>query len=350
MELNVFHDCWQLVQRFHRLAEELQHSEFELFCRCWREFQMQHIYSAQTNHIEVISTTLAAMHVGKRVACSCRPNGQQFQASRAQRFAGIYLLYVIYNKQPTQNFAKIDVASSTWNTLTCYFRELQKEQNPRKDTMQACYIFSHLYQHQAFRFTALDYALGLDNLISYDRLESIVGSKGGGWKQQNNGTKQQMRPALGQVSLEEDLNELRDLYRATGPFCQLEVAYNKQKHELAKHNAGALPPTQIFSQLLETFNEISHLLGGQNEEPCSSSAISQAVGQGEVRKRVRHKAMYGEEDAKTESSLENPDDSSLTMLAQRRMSSATIFVRQLPMEVAQEYRRGEESGDEEPVA
>ncbi|EDW81075.1 uncharacterized protein Dwil_GK19206 [Drosophila willistoni] len=338
MELNVYHDCWQLVQRFHRLAEELQHAEFELFCRCWRELQMQHIYSAQTNHIEVVSTTLSALHVGKRVACSCRPNGQEFQASRAQRYAGIYLLYVIYNKQPTQNFAKIEVSPSTWDTLTRYFRELEKEENPRKDTMQACYIFTNLYQHQAFRFTALDYAQGLDNLISYDRLESIVGSKG---------YKQPIRPAHGQIGLEEDLNELRDLYRASGPFCQLEVAYNKQKHELAKHNNGALPPTQIFSQLRETFDEISHLLGDQNEEPCSSSAISQSVGQGVVRQRVRHKAMYGAEDAKTESSLENSDDLSQTMLAQRRMSSATIFVRQLPMEVAQEYQRGEDSDDEE---
>ncbi|KAL7730948.1 hypothetical protein ACLKA6_014186 [Drosophila palustris] len=323
MEPNVYEDCWQLIKRFERVAKESENASFELFSQCWLEMQMQHIYSAQTNHIEVIETTMAALHVGKRIACGRKNNGELFEAKRAQRIAGIYLLYAIYNKQPTKHFVKIEVSPRTWDTLSSYVEEMRLQTGERRDTQQVSYIFWKLVQENAFLYTALDYCQALDALAAYDSLESIA-------EKQNIHSasllKQQLKPS--QVNLSEDLQGLSDLVSICKPLCQLQEAYNKQ---MERHRSS-FPATHIFSQLNDVFSEVNDMVTGQKKSTKSSGVNDQL----EMRKNVRHKAMFGE--AKAPISLDELDESEQPMpkpvyLHEKRMSSATVFEAKLPDDV-----------------
>ncbi|XP_020818503.1 uncharacterized protein LOC110191865 [Drosophila serrata] len=341
MELNTYDDCWELVQRFQRLVNDGENLEFEVFCRCWRELQLQHLFTCQSNHTEVIATTLAALHVAKRLACSRRSCGDTFKASRPQRIAGFFLLYVIYHKQPTHKFIKIDVSLRTWQELSDYVLLLRRESPERKDTQQVAHMFWRLVQDQAFRYTALDYSQGLDNLVDYDRLESIVGAR------KPKPSVKQQRP--NNVSLAYELEAARELDMTSQPFCDLESAYNAQK-ELLPGQQLALPPTKIFGQLQEVFGDIQKLLAGNKNQPADQvetdqSPSSSSKNQLEVRQQVRLKAMYGEGKPLKSEGLEVQFE--INEAYQRRMSSATVFQRALPEDVQREYELYEFSDNDD---
>lgn len=330
MEKNVYDDCWMLLQKFGRTAGESQNASFELFGKCWHEMQMQHIYSAQTNHIEVIGTTLAALHVGKRIACSRRTNGEPFQATRFQRIGGIYLLYAIYNKQPTKHFVKIEVSPGTWESLSSFAEQLHHEEPQRRDTQQVCHIFWQLVQENAFRYTALDYCQALDALADYDSLESFAVAK------QKNKTSLLVKQQLtsGSSYLHEELHELTELKSVCKPLCQLEDAYNKQMEP----HRSSFAATTIFSQLNDLFCDINELLQGEEKTSTNTNTNTNRDEQNqlEVRKRVRNKAMFGETIAKSSTDEEESEEQSNTQPEkphERRMSTATIFERRLPQDV-----------------
>ncbi|XP_017053571.1 uncharacterized protein LOC108096466 [Drosophila ficusphila] len=342
MELHVYEDCWQLVQRFQRLVNDGEACEFEVFCRCWREMQLQHLFTAQSNYAEVIATTFAALHVAKRLSCSRRTTGDIFAASRAQRIAGFYLLYVIYNKQPTHNFVKIEVSPRTWQELTDYALELRKDGPEKKDSHQVAYMFWQLVQTQAFRFTALDYCQGLDNLVDYDRLEIVAGAK-----IQRNSAQLQKQLRSNTVSLTYELEGLRTLDLASQPLCDLESAYNAQKDKLTGQEL-ALPRTQIFGQLREVFADIQTILGAKKTPGDGDQPTTSRSNQLEVRQRVRNKAMYGDEKIEPQQPAEELEvELEVIEAYQRRMSSATVFQRQLPGDVQREYELDEYSNEED---
>ncbi|XP_052835815.1 uncharacterized protein LOC128252262 [Drosophila gunungcola] len=342
MELNIFDDCWELMHRFQRLVNDGENCEFEVFCRCWREMQLQHLFSGQSNHTEVIATTLAALHVAKRLSCSRRTNGDHFAASRSQRIAGFYLLYVIYNKQPTLNFVKIEVSPRTWQDLTNYVLQLRNDSPERKDTQQVAYMFWRLVQEQAFRFTALDYCQGLDNLVDYDRLETVTGAKR---QRQSALMLKQQRP--NNVSLTYDLEGLQSLDLASRPLCDLESAYNAQKLQLAGQQQ-ALPPTQIFGQLREVFADIQKILGNNKNPGDEEQPTTSASNQLEVRQKVRNKAMYGMEERGPQHQPEELEvELEVNESYQRRMSSATVFQQPLSDDVQREYQIYDDSDDDE---
>ncbi|XP_034664608.1 uncharacterized protein LOC117898976 [Drosophila subobscura] len=346
MEVNVYDDCWLLVQRFNQAANDEQNGEFQLFCRCWQELQLQHLFSAQTNHIEIIATTLAALHVGKRVACGRRTNGQPHPAaSRYQRIAGFYLLYVIYNKQPTQNFVKIEVSPDTWQSLCDYALQLRRDSPDQKDTQQVSYFFWRLVQQQAFRFTALDYCQGLDALVNYDNVESVAGASK---QRKSEMLLKQHKP--NKVSLIYELEDLRNLDLASDPLCKLETAYNKQKEQLLGQEQ-TLPPTRVFSHLQEIFSDIQSILGVQkSQQNADIQPTTSRNHQLELRERVRYKAMYGkekDEPPKTEEAEEPEQEQEAQDPYQRRTSSATVFLPQLPKEVAREYELEDYTEDED---
>ncbi|XP_016952523.1 uncharacterized protein LOC108026217 [Drosophila biarmipes] len=342
MELNIFEDCWELVQRFQRLVNDGENFEFETFCRCWRDMQLQHLFTGQSSHTEVIATTLAALHVAKRLSCSRRTTGDVFAATRAQRIGGLFLLYVIYYKQPTHNFVKIEVSPRTWQELTDYVLQLRKESSERKDTQQVAYMLWRLVQEQAFRFTALDYCQGLDNLVDYDRLEITAGAK-----RQKQSALMQKQQRTNNVSLTYELEGLRTLDLASQPLCDLESAYNAQKAQLAGQEQ-ALPPTQIFSQLRDVFAEIQSILGEKKSAAEEDQPTTSASNQLEVRQRVRNKAMYGVEKREPQEQAEELEvELEVNEAYQRRMSSATVFQQQLPEDVQREYDNNYDYSDDE---
>ncbi|XP_017141351.1 uncharacterized protein LOC108155191 [Drosophila miranda] len=344
MEVNVYDDCWLLVQRFNQAANDKQNGEFEVFCRCWQELQLQHLFSAQTNHIEIIATTLAALHVGKRVACGRRTNGQLYPAaSRFQRIAGFYLLYVVYNKQPTQNFVKIEVSPSTWQSLCDYALQLRRDSPEQKDTEQVSYLFWRLVQQQAFRFTAVDYGQGLDGLVNYDNVETAAGISR---QKKSELILKQHRP--NKVSLIYELEDLRNLDLASDPFCKLETAYNRQKQQLVGQEQ-TLPPTRIFSQLREIFSDIQNIIGGQNQNQHDDEQPTTSTNhQLELRERVRYKAIYGKEkDDLPKAELDKEEEQEVQDPYQRRTSSVTIFLPQLPKDVEREYEMDDYTEDED---
>lgn len=329
MEEKVYDDCWQLLQRFERATYKSQNARFELFSQCWLEMQMQHIYSAQTNHIEVMETTLAALHVAKRIACGRKTNGELFQASRAQRIGGIYLLYAIFNKQPTKHYVKIEVSQRTWEELSNYVEQLRLQTIQQSDTQQVSYIFWKLVQDNAFLYTALDYCQALDALAAYDSLERFAVSK----QMKSNSSvvlKQQLKPSRTNINVE--LQGISEMALASKPLCNLQEAYNKQ---MLPHRSS-FSATQIFSQLQDVFFEMNDLLTTE-QQPTTSSAST--TNQLDKRMHIRHKAFHGEE--KATKSTDEESEQPLPKLNdphERRMSSATIFGRRLPEDVIRDLK------------
>ncbi|TDG45070.1 hypothetical protein AWZ03_008495 [Drosophila navojoa] len=266
---------------------------------------------------------MAALHVGKRVACARRTTGEPFQATRAHRIGGIYLLYAIYNKQPTKLFVKIEVSPRTWQSLTDYVEYLRSEGADRSDTHQVSYIFWQLVKQQAFRYTALDYCQALDSLAAYDSLESFAEAK-----QKTNNRAALLKQQLNSSSstLSEELHEIAEIAENCKTLCQLEAAYNKQM-EPHRHS---FPATTIFTHLRDVFCQINDLLTDE-ECPTTSSAPNEQL---DLRKKARLKAMFGE--IKEQAPTEEVDEKKLTEPRdphERRMSSATVFSRRLPDDV-----------------
>ncbi|XP_030375013.1 uncharacterized protein LOC115624418 [Scaptodrosophila lebanonensis] len=353
MELHVYEDCLELVKHFYRASQKVHHAEFELFCDCWRMLQFQHIFSAQTTHCEVMQTTSAALHVGKRLACGRETNGEllEGQWKRAHRIGAIYLLYAIYNKQPTEEFVKIEVSPQTWDELTGYVEELRSEDGDRRDTQQVSYIFWKLVQQGAFCFTALDYCRGLENLINYDQLFKTIQTERKGKKLNRElALKQQIRPA--DLDLDDEQVRVRALQQSCKSLRRLEMTYNHQKEQLAqgpKHHR-ALPNTNIFGHLMELFDDVGQLLrrSPTDEDQPSTSKSTAVASKGEARQLLKRKNAYNysdrmdtrleEEEAEEEDAGE---DEAEDPVVEKRMS--TIFGPNLPDELAKELELIEES-------
>ncbi|KAH8403443.1 hypothetical protein KR215_010137 [Drosophila sulfurigaster] len=308
MEHIVYDDCWQLLHRFGRISGDAN-AQFTLFCQCWHEMQMQHIYSAQTNQIEVIETTLAALHVAKR------------------RIGGLYLLYVIYHKQPTKHFVKIEVSPRTWHSLVSFIEQLRLTCFENPDTQQVSFIFWQLAQENAFLFTALDYCHVLDAFAAYDSLEAIQEARQQKGSNYNGLQKHQLKPNI--ANLNEELHGLTELVPICKPLCQLEESYNTQ---MIRHRTS-FGPTKIFSEIQDVFFKINELVPSEEKPSTSSMAKSQI----EKRNQVRQKAMYGESKSKLNDNMDQLTEA-YKEAHERRMSSATVFDHRLPDDVLKDLK------------
>ncbi|KAM7364029.1 proximal sequence element A Pbp45 [Cochliomyia hominivorax] len=268
IELDILEDCLNLIDIF----AETKNPSFKSFCNCWKNNKFQHIYAAQTTVIEVIQTTKTIVHLAKRIVCAKDELGklaleQNDDADFIRRIGGIYLMYVIYFKQPTKQYVKVLVSYETWQEFLKFVESLT--QNRIAD--EARYMFWHLYKADAFRFTALDYDDGLEKLVDYDHLFDIHT----GNKSDNIVIKQKL------MYICETQNELTNTVA-------LEKKYNRTKKSISNNSAKSLPPTNIFQEIQNALKSIHNIIEDKNFQ--NTTIKKDGSNYEEKRKELKRKA------------------------------------------------------------
>ncbi|XP_067619998.1 snRNA-activating protein complex subunit 1 [Eurosta solidaginis] len=332
MEYAIFDDCRHLVDRF--VAED--NSSFESFCKQWKKLQFQHLFAGQTTYVETMQTTAAVIHYARRELCQRAGNetyksittdlnttAQHFTDEEIRRRIGcLFLLYAIYFKQPTEQFIKIETSLTTWRSINSFVNTLPMS----LDMDSARYVFYRLLEANAFRFTALDYCVGLEELVDYDQLNDKENTK-----------------FLSKVSGKELGQQLQDFpatQRILPALSVLEDGYNEMKEMLIKTNTNgmhkkSLPTTSIFKSIEQCFKNIQSILDDNTGAMRRCKTIpSEITRQNLKRKRFRKKAIDANDDGSDIS--EDVGAKKGQYKALRRMSARTVFTEQLPADLLED--------------
>uniref|UniRef100_A0A1I8P7X4 snRNA-activating protein complex subunit 1 n=1 Tax=Stomoxys calcitrans TaxID=35570 RepID=A0A1I8P7X4_STOCA len=273
MEAAIYQDCYNLIEEFINEGSP----SFQIFCNKWHKLMFQYMYTAQSSSVELMQTTLAIFHVAKRTVCAKDEFGKYLSATEGneeqdilRRICGIYLMYGIYFKQPTKQYIKVSVSLETWKEMTTFIESLKE--NPKM--MAARYMFWRLYQADAFRFTALDYPVGLEGLADYDKI--------------NEEHQEIEQTEVVRVKAKHKLISIPEIQETLNEMKEQEQKYNELKSEIAKSQnqaAEALPPTKIFHKMHSVFANIKGIL---DEKPAEDGASSKSIGT--KKKEIKRKA------------------------------------------------------------
>uniref|UniRef100_A0A1A9W591 snRNA-activating protein complex subunit 1 n=1 Tax=Glossina brevipalpis TaxID=37001 RepID=A0A1A9W591_9MUSC len=332
MESAVFEDCHVLLENFVKNGNPY----FESFCVQWKFMMFQHVYTVQSSTIEIIQTTNAIFHIAKRTVCGRNSIGDKVEDGvnndercLLRRIGGLYLMYSIYFKQPTKQYVKVQVSLQTWKELTDFVKSLP----PLPNTDEVRYVFWKLYKSDAFRFTAVDYHLGLENLVEYDRIDDL---------ENLNSEEYPLR-----LHLMYKLHEVSEIRDKLPELIKMEDQYNVLKRKIAKNHqisSQALPPTKIFYEIKSVFQTIQELITGPSSSTKNSSDCHSS------RRELKRKAATFVEDKEETSSedIRKKDERQKTEYKRtlRRMSCRSIFAEKLPQHVLNDL---EKSSEEEQV-
>ncbi|XP_014097782.2 snRNA-activating protein complex subunit 1 [Bactrocera oleae] len=334
METAIFEDSRKLIELFVRSGN----NSFSSFCEQWKTLQFQHIYFAQTSYIEIIQTTSAIMHYAKRNICSSdeddinienstkNTTAQHFADERMRRRIGcLYLLYVIYFKQPTERYVKIETNLNTWKSIKNFIDSLPIS----PDMDEPRYIFWRLLQADAFRFTALNYCEGLEDLVDYDKLNDKDNADF--WRKNSN-------KELGQ-----QLQDYPAIQRILPALTVLEDGYNEMKEMLVNTSKSgmhkqSLPATTIFKSIEQCFQNIQAIVedseGGESKQKVLPS-------ESEKRNLKRKGFTNNHNDNERESVSGTNESFSKKNKTLRRMSARTVFTDELPDDLLDDLQEQE---------
>ncbi|XP_036328604.1 uncharacterized protein LOC118740942 [Rhagoletis pomonella] len=331
MESAIFYDCRKLLENFVRSGD----SSFASFCKEWKTLQFQHIYFAQISYIEIMQTTSAIMYYAKSVLRKSEKadksnhskskklaadgnhqntTAKHFDEERLRRrICCIYLLYAIYFKQPTERFIKIETNLETWRAIKNFIDSL-----PETADMDAPrYVFWRLLQEKAFRFTALNYCVALDDLVDYDKLDD---KKNVAFCCKNSGKE------LGQ-----QLQDIPATQRILPALCVLEDGYNEMKEMLVKSNTSgmhkqSLPSTSIFKSIEESFQTMHTIINDEERVLRKNRSVQEENTRRNLKRKGfthAHKKIEDDDGAANE-------EKSNKYKNLRRMSARTVFTDELP--------------------
>lgn len=335
MEYAIFEDSRKLIELFVRSGN----NSFSSFCKQWKTLQFQHIYFPQTSHIEIIQTTSAIIHCAKHDLCSPDevdiykdPNttenstAQHFADERMRRRIGcLYLLYAIYFKQPTERYVKIETNLNTWKTIKSFIDSLPIT----PDMDEPRYIFWRLLQGGAFRFTALNYCVGLEDFVDYDKLNDKGNENF--WRKNNS-------KELGQ-----QLQDFPAIQRILPALTVLEDGYNEMKEMLVNTSKScmhkqSLPATTIFKTIEQCFQNIQAIVE-DSEEGVSKQKLLPLESTKRNLKRKGFTNYHNDKVGEVSGASENFSKKNKTL---RRMSARTVFTDELPVDLLDDLQ-GQES-------
>ncbi|XP_053969386.1 snRNA-activating protein complex subunit 1 [Anastrepha ludens] len=337
MESAVFEDCRKLIDMFVHAGN----NDFPSFCKQWKALQFQHIYSAQTSYIEIMQTTTTIIHCAKRDLCyhqeydnhknvpaednTKNTTAQHFTEEKMRRKIGcLYLLYAIYFKQPTEHFIKIEVNLETWRALKNFVDSL-----PMTADMDAArYVFWRLLEAGAFRFTALNYCVGLEDLVDFDKLTDKENTE---FWSKNSGKE------LGQ-----QLQDFPATRRILPALSVLEDGYNEMKEMLIKTNTNgmhkqSLPCTTIFKSIEQCFQNIQSIIDDR-EGGVKKQKLMQIENK---RRNLKRKGFSNTHDANENDDGVVNEEKSNKYKTLRRMSARTVFTDELPADLLEDLEEQE---------
>uniref|UniRef100_A0A1A9UDK9 snRNA-activating protein complex subunit 1 n=1 Tax=Glossina austeni TaxID=7395 RepID=A0A1A9UDK9_GLOAU len=318
MEAAVFDDCYTLLENFVNNGNP----HFESFCAQWKFMMFQHIYAVQSSTIEIIQTTNAVFHIARRTICGRDSAGRKMKAavnseerSLLRRIGGLYLMYSVYFKQPTKRYVKVQISLRTWKEFTTFVESIPYVPN----TDEVRYVFWKLYQSDAFRFTAVDYHLGLENLVEYDHVDDLENLDS------------DERPS--RLHLMYKLHELTEIQDTLPELTNMEDEYNELKRKISQSQhmlPQALPPTNVFYEIKNVFQTIQDLISEPSLNIRNSSDCQ--ISKKQLKRKAAGFAEEKEDNYSSEETRKGCDaaESGACKRSLRRMSSRSIFVEKLP--------------------
>ncbi|KAI8119664.1 hypothetical protein FF38_01962 [Lucilia cuprina] len=330
IELAIYEDCLNLIDKF----VDSTNPNFKSFCEQWRNAMFQHIYAIQTTVIEVMQTTKTILHLAKRIVCAKDALGKlafehNDESQFLRRIGGMYLMYAVYFKQPTKQYVKILMSCETWQDFVRFIETLPK--NAMTDEVR--YMFFKLYKEDAFRFNTLDYDVGLENLVDYDRLYNI-----------HNGIKSD---EVVRVKLKQKLMTIAETEKSLTDMVALEEKYNKTKESLVgiDKSAKALTSTKIFQGIQDALKSVRNILEDKEIEN-NTSPLTKSTNYDEKRKELKRKAA-GRYDFATEDEESPVEENSLQEKNKHigRPTARNIMTQKLPEHMSDDLRNSSTDED-----
>ncbi|CAD6996127.1 uncharacterized protein LOC105664952 [Ceratitis capitata] len=342
MESAIFEDCRKLIDLFVTSGNHT----FASFCKQWKALQFQQIYYAQTTHIEVIQTTAAIMNCARHEICDSEVNikngdltvDKEVKNTTAQHFTDevmrrrigyLFLLYAIYFKQPTEGFVKIETTLNTWHILKTFIDSLP----PSIDMDDVRYVFWRLLQADAFRFTALNYCVGLEDLVDYEKLNDRENTS----FQYNNSGK----------GLEQQLHDFSAIKRILPALSVLEDGYNEMKEMLVNTNTNglhkqSLPASTIFKSIEQCFQNIQSIVDDSESGSKANSLLLESS-----KRHLKRKGFSNNYGEKQDNSKVDNENNSRKHKSLRRMSARTVFTDKLPSDMLEDLEEQRSIGSDD---
>ncbi|XP_069668916.1 snRNA-activating protein complex subunit 1 [Periplaneta americana] len=145
-------DCVNLLEKFTATKSV----RFQEFLKIWKEMKFPCIYCGRESFAELYEFTEEVLKIAKEFFLP--PNPLQ------TRLCGLYLLYGLYNKQPTieegKFLVKIRFNLKEWQDSCSLVKVIREEQH-----YDALFIFNKLLSENAFYFCAMPREYGLEKSI-----------------------------------------------------------------------------------------------------------------------------------------------------------------------------------------
>ncbi|XP_076655426.1 proximal sequence element A Pbp45 isoform X2 [Halictus rubicundus] len=148
-------DCEQLLTRF----EQAQDIRFQTFCEIWKDMKFSLVFTGRPSYIELLEFCEEALHTCKKLLL--------LPLRFKERIGGLYLLYGIYYKMPTDLF-KIRIKLNDWRSISELHAEIKEAEH-----LDANYILCKLILDNAFYFCIFDKEYGLEKHYRTKEMQSF---------------------------------------------------------------------------------------------------------------------------------------------------------------------------------
>ncbi|KZC05752.1 PREDICTED: snRNA-activating protein complex subunit 1 [Dufourea novaeangliae] len=243
-------DCEELLSRF----EQANDIRFQTFCEIWKEMKFSLVFTGRPAYIELLEFCEEALNICKKFL---------FLPSRfKERIGGLYLLYGIYYKMPTNQF-KIRIKLDDCKSIKDLHAEIKEAEH-----LDANYILCKLIADNAFHFCIFDKEYGLEK--HYRTKESQV--------------------SFNPYSVLPALKDLTDKHQMLSEIDALCKSYEEKKQKLVATNKSSnslnLFDANIAAEIINDIREFEEQR--RNQQTQNSSAAS--TSRGEYKKKSIGKA------------------------------------------------------------
>ncbi|KAG7210405.1 hypothetical protein KM043_011937 [Ampulex compressa] len=140
-------DCERLISRF----EQADGIRFESFCEIWKDMKFSLIFVGHQTILELLEFCEEALYISKRFLL--------WPTRFKERVGGLYLLYGIYYKMPTEKY-KIRIRLEDWKNIMDFHAQIIEAEH-----LDANYILSKLIADNAFHYCIFDREFGLEKYL-----------------------------------------------------------------------------------------------------------------------------------------------------------------------------------------
>lgn len=161
-------DIEATVYSAYQEFEKVAGPRFSAFTKVWKESSFGCIFNGRESYRDLYEFT---EEIFDRVKQSARPVYQNRERNHLLRYAGLYMMYALFFKQPCRPRVKLRLTMEEMKELQALVEQARAENH-----WDVVYAWCKLFDDHAFHFTALPTQMGLEMAIQLEqrkRMENL---------------------------------------------------------------------------------------------------------------------------------------------------------------------------------